>query len=395
MFRAAPILLSAFLVLTAGPCLGATGAQDDPGEIAAVAPPEATPEATPGEPARAAPVESAPDEDPARTPARSPVDAPETPAAEAPPAATPAPAAAPDQTTEEATEEATVPRPLDQPPDPRPAHVPAEGPGPRRCTPDGAHCIRLASYLDDVCVAIQTAATQTGIDTGFLARLLWKESLFDAAAISPAGAQGIAQFMPGTAALRGLADPFNPAEAIFASATYLAELTARFGSPGMAAVAYNGGEDRAERYLARGGALPGETLDYVDSITGHSARTWRETPPDAVDYRLDGDTPFLEACLAQAKSRAVRSFADPIPPWGVVIATARRRGAAEAMAARMQTRFASALGDRNFRVVRATVPGMGDLRWYTVQLPAGSRTEAMNTCLRLRSSGAICRINRN
>jgi len=52
----------------------------------------------------------------------------------------------------------------------------------------------------------------------FFARLIWKESRFDIKAVSPAGAQGVAQFMPATAKRRGLADPFDPEQAIPASA---------------------------------------------------------------------------------------------------------------------------------------------------------------------------------
>ncbi|WP_339949527.1 lytic transglycosylase domain-containing protein [uncultured Albimonas sp.] len=265
-----------------------------------------------------------------------------------------------------------------------------------RCTPDGRSCIRLETYFDDVCALIDRAAGEAGLDRGFLARLLWKESLFDAAAVSPAGALGIAQFMPGTAALRGLEDPFNPAEAIVASATYLGELSARFGNPGLAAVAYNGGENRAERFLAnRDAILPGETLDYVDAITGHSARAWRDAPPEAVDYRLDAETPFHEACVEQASTRRVREFADPVPPWGVVIATARRRGMAESLAGRVRRARPALLGGIDLRVVRASIPGRGTALWYTVQAPAQSRRGAMDFCLQLRRSGAICRIHRN
>jgi hypothetical protein len=52
----------------------------------------------------------------------------------------------------------------------------------------------------------------------FFARLIWQESRFDPTAVSRAGAQGVAQFMPATANARGLADPFDPIEAIAHSA---------------------------------------------------------------------------------------------------------------------------------------------------------------------------------
>ena len=190
--------------------------------------------------------------------------------------------------------------------------------GERRCTADGRLCIRADNYVEDVCRVIEEAAGAEGLDVTFFARLLWRESLFDASAVSPAGAQGIAQFMPGTAALRGLRDPFNPAEAILASAGYLRELERRFGSLGLAAVAYNAGEERAERFLAGSPFLPGETRAYVAAITGVPAEAWRDgaardgTLP-APDLSLDPGLPFGEACLARAASRAMPSFEPPEP----------------------------------------------------------------------------------
>jgi hypothetical protein len=131
------------------------------------------------------------------------------------------------------------------------------------------------------------------LDPHFFARLLWKESLFEPGAISPVGAQGIAQFMPGTAAMVGLDDPFNPAKAIEASARYLKQLSDGFGNLGLAAVAYNGGENRAARFKAQGGNLPWETQDYVQAITGKDAWVWRDNPPEALDIRLDKERSFL------------------------------------------------------------------------------------------------------
>src|SRR5690606_35664439 len=71
-------------------------------------------------------------------------------------------------------------------------------------------CISEASYTKDVCAAIETYAKHFSLPEGFFARLIWQESRFDPRAISPVGAQGIAQFMPGTARLRKLGDPFDP-----------------------------------------------------------------------------------------------------------------------------------------------------------------------------------------
>jgi soluble lytic murein transglycosylase-like protein len=72
-------------------------------------------------------------------------------------------------------------------------------------------CIAQSNYTADVCTAIAVYAAHYALPEGFLARLIWQESRFDPAAISPVGAQGIAQFMPGTARLRALRNPFDPA----------------------------------------------------------------------------------------------------------------------------------------------------------------------------------------
>ena len=69
-----------------------------------------------------------------------------------------------------------------------------------------------------LCGIVETSAKVEGLPVGFFIKLIWRESAFRPNAISPAGAQGVAQFMPGTAAARGLADPFDPASAIPASA---------------------------------------------------------------------------------------------------------------------------------------------------------------------------------
>jgi len=67
----------------------------------------------------------------------------------------------------------------------------------------------LPTTIGRICDLIEAEADRNGVPRDFFARLIWKESRFDANAVSPVGAEGIAQFMPGTARLRGLADPFD------------------------------------------------------------------------------------------------------------------------------------------------------------------------------------------
>ncbi|CAN5732500.1 lytic transglycosylase domain-containing protein [soil metagenome] len=265
----------------------------------------------------------------------------------------------------------------------------------RRCTEDRAHCIAIETYIPDTCRIIEDLARETALDPHFFARLLWKESLFDPSAVSPAGAQGIAQFMPGTAVLRGLDDAFNPAKALHASAHYLAELSRTYGNIGLAAVASNGGEARAERFIAGEGGLPLETRDYVQAITGHGAEAWRDAPPETLDLALEAERAFLPACIAQAGNRSLREFrtGPQVLPWGVVIASNRERDGAERHAGRLRNRHASVLGGESVVVTQA---GTGALRGrYTAQVGRTSRAEADALCDRLRRSGGDCMVLRN
>jgi hypothetical protein len=89
--------------------------------------------------------------------------------------------------------------------------------------------------------AILAAAARWNVSPALLAGQLMAESGFDPNAGSPAGAQGIAQFMPSTAASYGLKDPFDAEEAIDAEAHLMSDLIRRFGSPELALAAYNAG----------------------------------------------------------------------------------------------------------------------------------------------------------
>src|SRR5262249_62112953 len=91
------------------------------------------------------------------------------------------------------------------------------------------------SVHEALCRLIETAARDHDVSADFLTNLIWRESSFRAGAVSPKGAQGIAQFMPPTAAGRGLADPFDPEQAIPHAARLIAELRNQFGNLGRAA----------------------------------------------------------------------------------------------------------------------------------------------------------------
>jgi hypothetical protein len=134
--------------------------------------------------------------------------------------------------------------------------------------------------LDDLCNALFTSAQDNDLPIPFFANLLWQESRLKDDAVSKKGALGIAQFMPETAVETGLDDPFDPLQAIPASARFLRELRLQFGNLGFVAAAYNAGAHRVAEWLEHRGSLPRETRTYVARVTGLSADAWRKIPVD-------------------------------------------------------------------------------------------------------------------
>jgi hypothetical protein len=134
--------------------------------------------------------------------------------------------------------------------------------------------------VDDLCGAVFTSARDNDLPIPFFANLLWQESGLRNDIVSKKGALGIAQFMPQTAVEKGLDDPFDPLQAIPASARFLRELWMQFGNLGFVAAAYNAGPHRVAAWLEHRTSLPRETLNYVIRVTGLSAEAWRKIPVD-------------------------------------------------------------------------------------------------------------------
>src|SRR5262249_25715383 len=135
------------------------------------------------------------------------------------------------------------------------------------------------STSESICLLVESAAQAHGLPFEFFARLIWQESRFQPNAVGPMTrrgqrAEGIAQFMPGTASERGLFDPFDPVSALPKSAEFRGGLHATLGTRGLAAAAYNAGPRRVRDWLEGRGGLPAETRNYVLKITGRSAEDW-------------------------------------------------------------------------------------------------------------------------
>jgi len=247
-----------------------------------------------------------------------------------------------------------------------------------------------------ICDLIDLHARMNGIPSDFFARLIWKESRFDPDALSPAGAEGIAQFMPGTADMRGLDDSFDVEQALPASARYLAELKADFGNLGLAAAAYNAGENRVSTWLTSGGFLPLETEEYVLDIMGEPADNFSERGHAGTIRPLDPKRPFGEACrnMRTINAQTIAMATITAKPWGIQVAGNFRRSAAIRQWQRVSGRFKSVLKDQEPVVSRVRTP-RGRRGIYAVRIGADDRATANKICTMLRSVGGSCIVLRN
>ena len=156
-----------------------------------------------------------------------------------------------------------------------------------------------------LCGTLADAAQNNKLPVVFFNNLIWQESRFKTRAVSPVGAQGVAQFMPYVAARVGLSNPFDPFQALPASARLLKTLVAQFGNFGLAAAAYNVGPTRVVSWLSKRSRLPAETRNYVQAITGRPAEHWRARTRTAA-FRLPAKAPCREMpTFAQAEQEAV------------------------------------------------------------------------------------------
>ena len=129
------------------------------------------------------------------------------------------------------------------------------------------------SIANDYVGMARQAAIDAGISPDAFQRQIQQESGFNPSAGSPAGAEGIAQFMPGTAASMGV-NPYDPASALPGAARMMAGLAAQYGGDySKALAAYNAGGGAVNAAVAQGGAswlsyMPAETQNYVAIIMG-------------------------------------------------------------------------------------------------------------------------------
>lgn len=257
-------------------------------------------------------------------------------------------------------------------------------------------------FVDIVCPLMQHEAEQYGLPPMPFVRLIWKESRFNPNAVSPKGAQGIAQFMPATAADRGLDDPFEPKQAIVHSASLLADLRQEFGNFGLAAAAYNAGAERVRGWLAGDSGLPYETEAYVQFVTGRAAEEWK-LPETDLPQALKADGEEVQQSCKNLAPLVVRAVYETEPltasgawrPWGVHVSTAFSKAKALAQFARVKARYPSVLAEREPFVQPERNLSRGRRSLYMVEIGSDSRDDAAKLCQQLRAAGGSCIVQKN
>jgi hypothetical protein len=266
---------------------------------------------------------------------------------------------------------------------------------------------RESDAREAMCLMIESAARAASLPLEFFARVIWQESRFQPDAVGPvtrsgARAQGIAQFMPGTASERRLLDPFDPVQALPKSAEFLGELRDQFGNLGLAAAAYNAGPRRVQEWLAGSGPMPQETRNYVSAITGSTVEEWRDAGRNGKMPARAGTSSCRElmALLRRAPNPFVAELEQHITLaaaklWGVQLAAGFSRDKALAMYARAMKRLSAVIGDQDPSLLSSVMRNRGTRAFYQVRIGADTRPAADDLCNRIRRAGGACFVLRN
>lgn len=273
--------------------------------------------------------------------------------------------------------------------------------------PDPTPNARDTDTREAMCLMIESAARANDLPLEFFARVIWQESRFQTDAVGPVTrngqrAQGIAQFMPGTASERRLLDPFDPVQALPKSAEFLSELRNQFGNLGLAAAAYNAGPRRVQEWLAGSGPMPQETRNYVSAITGTSVDDWARAGKRAgmADRAPHASCRELMALLKRAPNSFVTELEQHVKLaaarlWGVQLAAGFDRNKALAMYARAMTRLRAVIGDQDPSLLSTLMRTRGTHVFYQVRIGADTRPAADDLCNRILRAGGACFVLRN
>ena len=295
-----------------------------------------------------------------------------------------------------------------------------------------------------ICTDLDKLARRYKLPPLFFARLIWQESGFNPYAVSPVGAQGIAQFMPETALIWGLDDPFEPGQALLKSAQYLSWLHRKLGNLGLAAAGYNAGSERVRGWVNGTRTMPLETRNYVYSITGYTVEEWAQdnikfvglqargrmstTACKQLAIALRNERPHLARAslklhdnilkpskrfnrknmrVARKKGHTRAAYRRrrhkskrlrrrlPHMPWGVQLAGSFSRSAAMRKFRLIKRKYARIIGSKRIVFKSSRQGGRGRRIFHRVRIGTKSRPVAQAICKRLRSAGGSCVVMKN
>ena len=259
---------------------------------------------------------------------------------------------------------------------------------------------------NSMCLMLESAAQANGLPVEFFTRVIWQESRFRADAIGPVTrsgqrAQGIAQFMPGTAAERNLLNPLDPIQALPKSAEFLRELRVQFGNLGLAAAAYNAGPRRVREWMAGTGPMPAETRAYVQAITGISVEQWATARGDADQKQKSGPAcGQLMALLKHAPNPFVEALEQRVvvgsrQPWSVILTAGMSRTRILGSYAELERRHAALLTGRDAYITQTHLYRRGPVPFYQIRIGVPDRSAAYDVCNRIRQAHGACVVLRN
>lgn len=294
----------------------------------------------------------------------------------------------------------------EEPADPSPPAADTSPPAVEQALPEADAAppppVKPTEAQNAICMLLEAAARANDLPVEFFARVIWQESRFRADAVGPLTrsgkrAQGIAQFMPGTAAERQLLDPFDPIQALPKSAEFLRELRGQFGNLGLAAAAYNAGPRRVREWLTASGPMPSETRRYVYAITGASVEEWAK--PGAGDRKPQAgpNCGTLMAMLKREPNSFVAALEQRVEhgamqPWGAILGADRSRERVLERYAELQHRHAAVLAGRDpILLDRRRSP----LPRYQVRVGADTRAAANEICRLIHKNRGDCVVLRN
>ncbi|MEN0001699.1 MAG: lytic transglycosylase domain-containing protein [Pseudomonadota bacterium] len=246
-----------------------------------------------------------------------------------------------------------------------------------------------------ICRLIENEARKNGLPPAYFARLLWAESKLNPDLATPDGDLGIAQFSQQLAEERQLEDPLDPRQAIPEAAEYLAFLRVKFGNLGLAAAAYDAGENAVEQWLVGEETLAPQTQDYVSAITGEAINEFRQRRRTIAAKPLEADVPFARACRNLAGEVTDQDMSNLLDsPWAIQIAGHFDRDIAAQKWEAIKQENQDLVSDHPVAIGRVKT-SIGRNGMFAVRIGFDSRKSANTLCQSLRTRGTACIVTKN